>query len=76
MGRFIENNDFDNPVYPCWEQDLNLHYVGITRARKACYMVRGTLRRNYKNELKNAYDSKFLGINKLDSMREEIWYGF
>lgn len=38
-------------------------------------MVRGTLRRNYKNEL-NAYDSKFLGINKLDSMREEIWYGF
>lgn len=35
--KHIKNNDFNNPLYPNWEQDINLHYVGITRARKACY---------------------------------------
>ena len=34
-SKHIENNDFDNPLYPNWEQDINLHYVGITRSRKA-----------------------------------------
>jgi superfamily I DNA/RNA helicase len=28
------NNDFNNPIYGDWKQDVNLHYVGITRARK------------------------------------------
>ena len=72
----IEHNDFNNPLYPNWEQDINLHYVGITRARKACYLVRGTRRTNYNDKLKNANDSEFLGINGLDSLRKEIWYGF
>lgn len=72
----IVNNDWDHPIYPHWEEDLNLHYVGITRARKACYLVRGTQRRNNNDELKSACDSKFLSMNNLDSMREEICYGF
>lgn len=72
----IENNDFYNPLYPNWEQDLNLHYVGITRARKACYLVRGTQRTNSYDCLKNARDSEFLGINGLESLRKHIWYGF
>lgn len=72
----IEHGDFNNPQYPNWEQDLNLHYVGITRARKACYLVRGTQRTNSNDCLRNARDSEFLGIHRLDSLRNEIWYGF
>lgn len=72
----IEHNDFNNPQYPNWEQDINLHYVGITRARKACYLVRGTRRTNYNDSLKNANDSEFLGIHGLGTLRKEIWYGF
>lgn len=72
----IEHNDFNNPLYPNWEQDINLHYVGITRARKACYLVRGTRRTNFNDSLKNANDSEFLGIHGLDTLRKEIWYGF
>ena len=26
----IEDNDFDHPIYPTWNQDLDLHYVGVT----------------------------------------------
>lgn len=72
----IEHGDFNNPKYPNWEQDLNLHYVGITRARKVCYLVRGTQRTNSYDCLKNARDSEFLGINGLESLRKHIWYGF
>lgn len=68
----IENNDFNNPLYPNWEQDINLHYVGITRARKACYLVRGTQRTNSQNCLKTAHDSEFLSINKLYLLRKEL----
>lgn len=70
----VEDNDFYNPLYPNWEQDLNLHYVGITRARKACYLVRGTQRRNSENCLKNAKDSEFLSLNELTKLRKDIWY--
>ena len=72
----IEYGDFNNPQYPNWEQDLNLHYVGITRARKACYLVRGTQRTNSYDCLKNAKDSEFLSIHGLDTLRKDIWYGF
>ena len=72
----IEHGDFNNPQYPNWEQDINLHYVGITRARKACYLVRGTQRTNSQNCLKPARDSEFLSINKLYLLRKEILYGF
>lgn len=70
--KHIENNDFNNPLYPNWEQDINLHYVGITRARKACYLVRGTQRTNSQNCLKTAHDSEFLSINKLYLLRKEL----
>lgn len=71
----IEHGDFNNPQYPNWEQDLNLHYVEITRARKACYLVRGTQRTNSYDCLKNAKDSEFLSIHGLDTLRKDIWYG-
>lgn len=72
----IEHGDFNNPQYPNWEQDINLHYVGITRARKACYLVRGTQRTNSNDCLRYARDSEFLSLHGLDFLRKDIWYGF
>ena len=69
-GKRIENNDFNNPIYTNWEQDLNLHYVGITRAKKECILVRGTKRTNAYNKLKCAKDSEFLSINDLPKLRK------
>lgn len=69
----VNNGDFNHPEYPSWEQDLNLHYVGITRAKKACILVRGTLRTNSNDELKPAKDSEFLSLNGLEKFRKEIF---
>lgn len=33
----VENGDFNNPIYYDFEQDLNLHYVGVTRAESQCF---------------------------------------
>lgn len=56
-------NDWDNPEYPTWEQDANLHYVGITRARKACFMCTADQRVNSCGEVRQAHLSEFLSIN-------------
>jgi superfamily I DNA/RNA helicase len=62
-------NDFDNPDYPSWQQDVNLHYVGVTRARKACFLCSSTKRINRNGIEKNGKPSEFLGINNLSSLR-------
>lgn len=67
----VENNNFNNPIYNNWEQDIYLHYVGITRASKACYLIRGTYRTNFSDDLKTAKDSEFLNINDLPSLRKD-----
>ena len=54
------------------QQDIYLHYVGITRASKACYLIRGTYRRNFSDALKTAKDSEFLNINDLPSLRKDL----
>jgi len=62
------NNDFNNPVFNDYLQDLNLHYVGITRARKGCFLITSTQRTNNRSTISNASDSEFLtkdGIEKL-----------
>lgn len=69
----VENNDFDHPLYLNWEQDLKLHYVGITRARKACFLVRGTKRTNSQNILKKAMDSEFLRLNGVHTLRKKFY---
>jgi DNA helicase-2/ATP-dependent DNA helicase PcrA len=63
------NNDFDNLVYGDWEQDLNLHYVGITRAKEACFLLTSTKRTNSNNEERNGRDSEFLQIKNIDKLR-------
>jgi DNA helicase-2/ATP-dependent DNA helicase PcrA len=64
-----EGNDFDNPVFPDWEQDRNLHYVGITRARKLCVLCTSTKRVNSNNNEKQGKPSEFLSVNGLEKLR-------
>lgn len=70
----IEGNDFDHPVYLNKEQDLDLHFVGITRAKKACILVRSSQRRNIHGALRSAADSEFLTLNDVDHLRQEFDY--
>ena len=53
-------------------QDLNLHYVGITRARKACVLCTSTKRHNSNGEIVDANYSEFLLQNGLESLRRKI----
>lgn len=64
------NSNPNKPSYSTWNQDIFLHYVGITRARKVCYFVRSDMRTNRKNELKKATDSIFLNLNGLNDLRK------
>jgi DNA helicase-2/ATP-dependent DNA helicase PcrA len=59
---------FSDKIYPSWEQDLNLHYVAITRAKSLCLLVHHTLRINSQDQIKKGEPSIFLrlpGINGL-----------
>lgn len=64
--------DFDSVVYNDYNQDLDLHYVGITRARKACFLVSSSKRANSRGRLSNAYPSEFLGMNGLEKLRRNL----
>lgn len=58
-------------------QDLNLHYVGITRAKKVCYIMNGTQRyRSKQDDFISAEPSPFLFIDGLQERRRDVfWYG-
>jgi superfamily I DNA/RNA helicase len=60
-----------SPSYPELEQDLNLHYVGITRARELCILIQTTKRINSKEEEKNATPSHFLTLQGLDGLYKQ-----
>lgn len=60
--------NFNEEVYPSWDQDLNLHYVGITRAKTACILARSTRRLNYQEQNKQGQNSVFLGLNGLGGL--------
>lgn len=55
-----------------YEQALNLHYVGITRAKKVCYLMQGTVRHNSAGFSKDANESPFLYLNNLKNYRREV----
>lgn len=57
------------------EQFLNLHYVGITRAKKACYIMLGTSRYRPKtNDYISATPSSFLYLPGMNERRENtVW---
>lgn len=54
--------------YPELEQDTNLHYVGITRAKELCILIQTTKRINSKEEEINATPSYFLNLIDLEGL--------
>jgi len=65
--RPVENGD---PVFPDLQQDINLHYVAITRAKKACVFCVPTKRFNAKGREIDASKSIFLGCEELIPLRK------
>ncbi|MCI5166777.1 MAG: ATP-dependent helicase [Candidatus Electrothrix sp. GM3_4] len=61
--------DWNNPVYPTLEQDANLHYVGITRARTACFLCTASQRVNSYGTVRQASPSEFFAIHNLSESR-------
>lgn len=54
-------------------QDLNLHYVGVSRAIDACYLINGTQRyRNQQKDYWRAIESPFFHILGLRERRDEL----
>ena len=77
MNEFeIPYKQFENwvAVYPNEEQDLDLHYVGITRARKLCVLITNTIRHNSKDEPKKGDPSIFLTRNGVEELRKDYRY--
>ncbi len=55
------------------KQTLNLHYVGITRAKQVCYIMQGTERyRPYNKDFISASESPFLYLNDVQNYRKNI----
>jgi DNA helicase-2/ATP-dependent DNA helicase PcrA len=55
-----------------YEQALNLHYVGVTRAKKVCYIMQGTIRHRSDGVVKDASESELLYINNLQDFRIDV----
>ena len=70
----IVNGDFDNPLYPNWNQDLDLHYVGVTRAKKACYLISSSQRHNHDGNIKKSQPSEFLYLNEVEKLRHDYTF--
>ncbi|WP_353232294.1 ATP-dependent helicase [Pseudomonas helleri] len=54
--------NFNEEVFSDWDQDLNLHFVGITRARKWCVLITSTQRINSEGKTKQGTASQFLNM--------------
>ena len=52
-------------VFTSWEQDLNLHFVGITRAKEHCILVNSTNRFNHEGDIKQGKKSQFMTLDGL-----------
>lgn len=71
MYRYIISDDWGNSEEI--EQMLNLHYVGITRAIDACYIMEGTKRyRSRYNDYVSAEPSSFLFKPGLEERRRNL----
>jgi len=53
-----------------YNQDLNLHYVGVTRAKKACILCTSTKRTKANGDIVNANISEFLTLNNVQDLRK------
>ncbi|MGG4179291.1 ATP-dependent helicase [Virgibacillus pantothenticus] len=62
------NGEYSSPI-----QDLNLHYVGITRAKKVCVLCTSTKRHNRNGEI-SGVESEFLQIPRLITLRNNFMF--
>jgi DNA helicase-2/ATP-dependent DNA helicase PcrA len=52
-------------IFSDWDQELNLHFVGITRAKEYCILVSSTRRLNSNDEEKSGNKSQFMTLPDL-----------
>jgi DNA helicase-2/ATP-dependent DNA helicase PcrA len=52
-------------IFSDWDQELNLHFVGITRAKEYCILVSSTRRLNSNDEEKSGNKSQFMTLPNL-----------
>lgn len=55
-------------VYKTWEQDLNLHYVGITRAKNLCILMHTTKRIGKQDIVYDSIPSPLLSLPGLEGL--------
>jgi DNA helicase-2/ATP-dependent DNA helicase PcrA len=61
-------------TYESWEQDLNLHYVGITRAKNLCILVHTTKRIGKHDKIYDSTPSPFLDLPGLEGLYKSWRY--
>ena len=76
LTKLIPFKQYKNGVacYPNEAQDLDLHYVGVTRAKKLCVLVSNSTRHNSKGEAKKGEPSIFLSRNGVEALRNNYYY--
>ncbi len=73
LYKYILPNEYGNDEAQL--QDLNLHYVGVTRAIDACYIMEGTSRYRAKyGDYIQSKPSPFLFISGLDERRLNVFW--
>lgn len=66
---------YENQDYDAYQQSLNMHYVGLTRARKVCYITLADWRHNAMGKTMEAIPSEFLQKPGLMNLRREEHWG-
>ncbi|HDU6303452.1 TPA: ATP-dependent helicase [Klebsiella aerogenes] len=66
--REYNSEDRHTALYPTLQQEINLHYVGITRAENCCILINSSLRQNATGNFKNADESYFFKLPQLDNL--------
>ncbi|KNC92266.1 UvrD-helicase domain-containing protein [Trabulsiella odontotermitis] len=66
--REYNSEDRHTALYPTLQQEINLHYVGITRAENCCILINSSLRQNASGNFKNADESYFFKLPQLDNL--------
>lgn len=62
---------YEEMRFDAYGQSLAMHYVGITRAKKVCYILLGTKRHNKNGQIKDAEPSEFLSLPGLRELHIE-----
>lgn len=70
MYKWVLSNEYGNEEEK--QQNLNLHYVGVTRAIDVCYIMLGSKRYNSKGKCYDAFPSSFLEKQELTYRRVDV----